>query len=540
MTISYDFQRGKSTSSEFGQNLFLIGTSNRGPYMEPTLVTSPEQAEKVFGSFHKGNLVKAFNQAYDEDRDIPIYLMRIGCTPSTLNLYPYGLTEQSVIQFEVSDVVDDFTYSIEFKLAELDEGVIKKYAILKTSSGYIYYEIHEQMTANELSRLVNRDYRDNIHGIKCSAIDPNCMVNYLYEEYENQILSFVPGNDGIDINKNYTYLELEMAYEILQSRNVDVIVPVDCFIDDIHPAFLYAGDSYYGTAVYDRRKDYLSLLDSANNDTPVTFHEQLIEFCRRQTLLGYMSLGVMGFRPLAQVPETIAYDNSYITRILDMTAFRRQTGFIDFVNGRYYDKGFYIMPVGSELVFDHNGIQYHDNGYIRYAALTASTKETTTNMMVGDDVELRYELSNQTRSDLSRLGIVTFRKSVRKGIVVQSGVTAASEQTDYHTLANVRMVQLVITTVNDVIEYIRTQDYVGEILRNYVETSVAHALSLLKERGVITEYGIRVNWLSDDSEGEIVIALKSKYMTESIQISSQLGKVDESGGLYNEYDGYGY
>lgn len=523
--------RGQTASAEFGQNLFLIGTSQKGPYMEPTLVTSPENAEKVFGSFHAGNLVKAFNEAYSEDRDIPIYLMRIGCTPSSLTVYAYGEGEEASMTLEVDDVIDDFAYSLEFRVASIDDGDLKKYAILKTSSGYIYYEITAQMTVNDLSRLINKDYRDKIHSIKCSAIDPNCMLNYLYEEYEEQILSFVPGNDGTDINKNYTYLELEMAYEILQGRNVDIIVPVDCFIDDIHPAFLYAGDSYYGTAVYDRRKDYLSLLDSENNNAPVTFHEQLIEFCRRQTLLGYMSLGIMGFRPLAAVPETIAYDNSYITRILDMTAFRRQTGFIDYVNGRYFDKGFYLMPVGSELMFTYNGLSYHDNGYIRYAALTASTMQTTTNMMVGDDVELRYDLSNQTRSDLSRLGIVTFRKSVRKGIVVQSGVTAASEQTDYHTLANVRMVQLVISTVNDVIEYIRSQDYVGEILRNYVESSLAEALSVLKSTGVVTEYGLQVNWLSDGSEGEIVIAIKSKYMTESIQINSQLGSITEGGVL---------
>lgn len=531
MTISYDFQRGQTASSEFGQNLFLIGTSNKGPYMEPTLITSPEKAESIFGSFYSGNLVKAFNEAYDEKRDIPIYLMRIGCTPSTLKLYAYGEGERETMSLEVVDVVDDFVYSLDFRLASIDDGEIKKYAILKTYSGYIYYEITAQMTVNDLSRLINRDYRDNVHGIKCSAIDPNCMVNYLYEEYEEQLLSFVPGNDGTEISKNYTYLELEMAYEILQSRNVDVIVPVDCFIDDIHPAFLYAGDSYYGDAVYDRRRDYLSLLDSANNNAPVTFHEQLIEFCRRQTLLGYMSLGVMGFRPLAEIPDTIAYDNSYITRILDMTAFRKQTGFIDYVNGRYYDKGFYIMPVGSELNFKYNGVDFYDSGYIRYAALAASTKETTTNMMVGNDVELRYDLSNQTRSDLSRLGIVTFRKSVRKGIVVQSGVTAASDQTDYHTLANVRMVQLVITTMNDVIDYVRSQEYVGEILRNYVESSLAEALSLLRERGVVNDYGLKINWLSDGSEGEIVIAIKSKYMTESIQINSQLGNVAEGGVL---------
>lgn len=535
MTVSYDFQRGKTANAEFGQNLFLIGTSSKGPYMEPILITSPESAEKVFGSFYTGNLVKAFNEAYDEGRDIPIYLMRIGCIPSTLNIYQFSDGGRVSMSFEVDDVVDDFLYSLEFRLASIDDGDIKKYAILKTSSGYIYYEIDAQMTVGDLSRLINKDYRDRVHGIKCSAIDPNCMVNYLYGEYEDQILSFVPGNDGTDISKNYTYLELEMAYEILQSRNVDVIVPVDCFIDDIHPAFLYAGDSYYGNAVYDRRKDYLSLLDSANNNAPVTFHEQLIEFCRRQTLLGYMSLGVMGFRPLAEVPDTIAYDNSYIARILDMTAFRKQTGFIEYVNGRYYDKGFYIMPVGSELEFKYNGTSYHDSGYVRYAALAASTKETTTNMMVGDDVELRYELSNQTRSDLSRLGIVTFRKSVRKGIVVQSGVTAASNQTDYHTLANVRMVQLVISTVNNVIDYIRTQEYVGEILRNYVETSIGEALSLLRERGVVTDYGLKINWLSDGSEGEIVIAIKSKYMTESIQINSQLGNVAEGGGINSEY-----
>ena len=527
MTISYDFKRAVNSSGEFGQNLFLIGTSTKGPYMEPVLVTSPENAEKVFGSLDKGNLVKAFNQAYSEDRDIPIYLMRIGCTPSTLTLSnPYDDT-LDLLYFEVEDVTDDFEVTLEFRDAKITDDEYKKYAILHTSKGYIYYELNDHMNVNELSRLVNRDYRDGIHSIKCSAIDPNCMVSYLYEEYEQQVLSFIPGNDGTEISKNYTYLELELAYDILQGRNVDVIVPVEAFIDDIHPVFLYAGDSYYGSAVYESRSDYLSLLDTENDDQPVTFHEQLIEFCRRQTLLGCMSLGIMGFRPMVKVPDSIAYDNSYITRILDMTAFRRRTGFIDYVNGRFYDKGFYLLPVGSELIYRHGDTEYHDNGYVRYAALAASTFETTTNMMIGDDVELRYELSNQTRSDLSRLGIVTFRKSVRKGLVVQSGVTAASEETDYHTLANVRMVQLTIVTMNSVIDHIRSQEYTDELLRRYIETSLGEALLSLKESGVLTEYGLQINWLSDGSQGEIIIAIKSKYMIESIQINSLLGESTE-------------
>ena len=530
MTISYDFERSRPFSKEIGQNLFLVGTAERGPYMEPILIKSPEEAKRMYGGFNRGNLVKAYTQAYDENRDIPIYMMRIGCTPSELKLY--SDSELAVMYFQAYDVTDDFNYSIQFRLSDFvdqnGENVIKKFMILKTNRGYFNYELDDQLTVNELSRRINDDYRAKKHEIKCSAIAPNYMVSYLYEEYEEIELPFTPGNDGTDISKDYTYLELELAYDILQGRNVDIIVPVDCYIDDIHPAFLYAKDSYYGNAVYDNRLDYLTLLDTANGNQPVTFHEQLINFCFKQTQLGCMSLGVMGFRPLARVPETIEHDNSYLERILDMTAFRKRTGFIYEVANRFYDRGFYLQPVSAELIFTHEGIEYHDTATVRYAALMASTYETTTNMKVGDDVRLRYNLSNYTRSDLSRLGIVTFRNSVRNGLVVQSGVTGGYETSPYHQLANVRMVQMSIVSVNAALDYVRTQEYKGEILRSVTERTVAETLSTLKNTGVISDYGMQLDWLMDGSEGEIALSLKGKHTIESIRLVSKLGREENT------------
>ena len=529
MSISYDFERSRARNGEVGQNMILIGTAEKGPYMEPVLITSPEKASAMYGRFERGNLVKAFTQAYSENRDIPIYMMRIGCTPSDLNVYLDGAP---VMYLQAYDVVDDFKYSIQFGLTEvIDEdgiNIIKKFMILRTKTGYFNYELRDHMTVNDLSMMINSDYRAEKHEIKCSAITPNCMVSYLYEEYEDIEMSFVPGNDGTDIKKDSTYLELELAYDILQGRNVDVVVPVECYIDDIHPSFLYAKDAFYGQAVYDNRLDYLTLLDTANGNQPVTFHEQLINFCFKQTQLGYMSLGVMGFRPLAKVPATIAHDNSYLERILDMTAFRKRTGFITEIANRFYDRGFYLQPVGSELIFTHNGIEYYDNGAVRYAALVASTYETTTNMSVGDDVRLRYELSNYTRSDLSRLGIVTFRNSVRKGLVVQSGVTGGHENTPYHQLVNVRMVQMSIVTINTAVDYVRTQDYRGEILRSVTERTVAEALNALKNTGVISNYGMQLDWLTDGSEGEIMLSLKGKHMIESIRVVSRLSREEQT------------
>ncbi len=526
--VSYDFERRQNTSNgEIGQNIVLIGTAEKGPYMAPTLITSVAKAKEVFGSFNRGNLVRAFTQAFDTSRDIPIYMMRIGCTASELTIRD---SEVDYLHLQSYDVTDDYNNYIRFSVEEIirndGETVIKKVLNLYTKDGYFMYEIEDQMTVNDLSRLINNDYRANIHQIKCSAITPNCMVSYLYEDYEDLAIPFTPGNDGTDITKDYTYLELELAYDILQGRNVDVVVPVDCYIDDIHPVFLYKDDSYYGGSVYSNGLDYLTLLDTANGNQPVTFHEQLINFCFKQTLLGYMSLGVIGFRPLVKVPDGVARDNSYLTRILDMTAFRKRTGFTTEVAGKVYDRGFYIQPVASELVFNFEGLEYFDSGVVRYAALVASTMQTTTNMMVGDDVRLRYDLSNYTRSDLSRLGIVTFRNSVRRGLVVQSGVTAAVESSPYHQLINVRMVQLTISAVNATIEELRTQEYKGEILRSVTERSIAETLSALKSVGIIESYGMHMDWLRDGSEGEIMLSLKGKHSIESIRIISRLGRDD--------------
>ncbi|WP_421021518.1 hypothetical protein, partial [Klebsiella pneumoniae] len=88
------------------------------------------------------------------------------------------------------------------------------------------------------------------------------------------------------------------------------------------------------------------------------------------------------------------------------------------------------------------------NGAVHYAAILTGHFDTTTNAQLGDDVELLYELSSYTMQELARIGVVTFRNSVRLGNVVASGVTAGSPESELHSVANLRMVQITIAYMN--------------------------------------------------------------------------------------------
>lgn len=523
MTSKYDFKQQRIRSQGIGTNIYLLGTSVDGPYMEPVYIRSKEEARKIFGDHNKGTLVKAFDEAYDRNREISIHLMRI-------------TGESASIQVEGPDV-DDTSYNTFMTLTSTRAGELYNSVLLSlefnealelpaltmsTPQGIFSYVLPEYITVGELSRLISQDCRANKHTIMVSTGKPDELVLDIFPFFVQTDIYLTGGSDGLDATRDQLYIACSMAYNLLLGQPVDVIVPVDMYIDDIHPSYLY-GTSMYGSAFYSSTRDYLQLLDTHNDNRVVSYHEQLIDFCREQTSLGYMSHGVMGFRPLSEIPRNVMNDNSYIMRIMEASSFRDRYGFLEFINNNWIDKGFYISVVSSELVYNEGTPQeYFASGAVRYASLITGYYDGTTNMSIGDDVSLRYELSDATRSDLSKVGIVTFRDSVRLGLVVQSGVTPSLPETDYHNFANVRMVQMTVAYMNEAIQIVYDNDYNTDVRRRMLEELVQSRLLTLKQMDVLENYSYEIQFLMDDSEGEILLTLQTKYTVEGIQIGSTI------------------
>lgn len=521
MTIKYDFLYSYSKPEGIGSNIYLLGTSEDGPLYEPVLVKNKEQARKIFGDENKGTLVKAFDQAYDSGKDISIFLMRItgkSATFELVDIHPESGELESILH--IRSIFAGEKYNNIHFMIDVDEETDSVFFEIHTKDGIHLYELEEGMTLDSLLRGVNDDCRNGKHPVIMSSDYPDIPLYQILHRLHGIYLQ--GGEDGINATRDDLYINAEVAYEILLGRPIDIIVPVDMYVDDVNPAYLY-GKAVYGSAFYASGRDYLQLVDTYNNDKVVTYHEQLIDFCRQQVSLGYMTHGVIGFRPLPMIPRNIESNDSYILRIIETTAFRDRTGFVEYRNGYWVDKGFYISVVCSELIFNKGTPnEYYANGAVRYGALLAGQFDTTTNMPIGNDVELRYELSESTRGDLSHLGIVSFRNSIRSGLVVHSGVTAAIAQNDYHSIANTRMTQLTIAYMNEAVQLVYESDFVAEIRRMFLEELIKERLSLLHEAGVILKYNYDIRFLSDDSLGEIILQLQTKYTIDGIVTIAQI------------------
>lgn len=506
-----------------GRTLFILGTSENGPVMQPTMITTPDQAAQIFGSRDKGTLVKSFEQAYDINSTITIYLMRISGKSATFEIVDpeiwneeTGLYDSYYLRLKTKFGGDKYN-DCTFQIIKGTTTVMR----LSFSGGSVDYVLDNFMHLDHLVQQINADCRSKIHPFLAYTRRPDLLPTVACPEACDPI-PFVGGADEVDLTKDELYLRLIDAYKLLVGRPIDVLIPTGVYVDDVHPVSIY-GDGVYGSAFYASDRDYLGLVDTENEGRAVSFHEQLIDFCQEQNELGYMTHGVMGIAPLESVSDTIEYDNTYIKRLVETTVFGTRYGFTKFKDGQWDDKGFHISVFASEFIYKPGtDEEYYDNGAVSYAALITGHYDTTTNMKMPGNLELRYELDPIVLGDLAKLGIVTCTNSVRNGIVVVSGVTAAHHTKELHSFANVRMVQLTIAHLNDVVRLVNESDMDADVRQIFLDDNVKQRLEELKEAGVLTDYIYQVVTHPQSWAGRIDVSVKTKFTVEEIATSANI------------------
>jgi hypothetical protein len=544
-----------------GRNLYILGTAEDGPLLTPTRVFSPEDARRIFGEDIHGTLVRAYNQAYETDPDLEIYLMRITGRPAIYDIVNPLVDEEdesSTYFLRLKSIYAGEKYNELQCIQEKRESTGEELLIIQVDTQTsVVYNLADFSTLKELVFAINRDCQTRLHPVIASTDYPDLSpIDVLVGDsmpsleellemgveiesieeptpseengddfFTGSLYNFYDGDNGTDVSRDELYLACEKAYELLLGRAIDILIPAGLYVDDVHPVALF-GEAVYGSAYYASNRDYLQLIDTQNNNRVVSYHEQLIDFCRQQMRLGYMTHGVMGLRPLDEISETIESDNSYIIRLVNMTAFRDRYGFQVFVDGQWRDKGFFLSVVASELIF-HEGTEneYYDNGAVVYAAMLAGHYDTTTNMPLPTTMKLRYELHPQVLADLSKLGIVTFYNSIRNGLAVSNGVTTCHYMKEMHSIANVRMVQLTLAYVNDAKDRVYEEDYDSAIRAKLLNDLVLERLEDLQERGVITWFSHSINIDATNPFGDlgaIDIEIRTKYTVEAIATSANI------------------
>ncbi|WP_422661752.1 hypothetical protein ACK8P5_25700 (plasmid) [Paenibacillus sp. EC2-1] len=517
----YDFLYNKPESAALGKCIYILGTSIDGPLFEPVQIKGPDQAIKVFGDRDSGTLVRAFEQAYELRQDISIFLMRITGKSATLKIegldVPMFGDFLTLRAINAGEKYNSINIRVEYR-PTIDEFSF----IIKHLDDIIVYNLLNYGTMDELIQAINNDCRSGLHTLLATTELGGKSPIDLFTAIEPDGVNLSGGEDGVIVSKDDLYIAADTAYNLLLGKAIDIIVPVGMYVDDVHPAALY-GNATYGSAYYASNRDYLRLVDTENENKVVSFHEQLIEFCRAQFSLGMMTHGIIGIRPLDVIPDNVEYDSSYILRLVEATAFRDRHGFVDFKNGQYSDKGYFITVFASEFVFQQDTeTEYFDSGAVVYGALMAGRFETTTNTKLPESIRLRYELSNDSLRDLSKLGVTGCKVSVRHGLVVYSGVTAAHWANDLHNVSNVRMIQSALSAVNEVIERVTEEDYEPSIRRRILDDEIKDRMKILSDAEIVTGYDYQVLLDNSNSQGAIVLKLKTKYSVEAIGTSAQI------------------
>lgn len=512
-----------------GKTLLIMGMSADGPVNIPIPVTSLDSAKKIFGE--EGSLYKAYERAYLVDSTILIYLMRVTGEHATCTLWGRDIEDyesdlQPILNLKSLSggaAYNGMEISIQEDVTNNNDFLLMFTFPPHTGLDAITYRLDDYDNINMLVKAINEDSNSRNSCIHASStyLDYSTRSIVAY----NDIETFEGGEDGLTATKNDLFLALEYSYSLLEGYYIDYIVPVDARFDDTHPAAFY-GDAIYGTNWYDDTRDYLSLQDMEDEGKLVTFYKQLIDFCKKQIALGCMTHGIIGLNLVKDPTDIGKYEYSYVVKLAETSGFRTRYGLSTFANGEWSDSGYYIsVTTGEQFYHKDTESEYYENLAVTYAAMLTSLSPTgtTTNLPIPNSEGLRYEFEGNELMELSALGVVAPRNSVRKGIVIANGVTAGLASNDMHSIANVRQVQLALSFLNEAID-----DYIGQpilplIQRGVLQKVVKNVLDSLKEDGLLIDYNYNLEYDESRGLGTLSVDLQAKNMVEYVSARAQLG-----------------
>ena len=327
-------------------------------------------------------------------------------------------------------------------------------------------------------------------------------------------MTLAGGLDESDICKDELYDCLEESYKLLSGFYMDIVVPVGAYFDDPYPSFYYGRESYFD-ALYAAKRDYLYIEDEEGEVR--RFHKQLTEFCESQMRFGFMPHGVLGFYPVLNPDEYTRHPYSAVLARVSASDFATRKGLGDVVYDKPVDKGFFISVVLGDF---YKG-EKHIPGYLVYAAMLINlmTEDTTTNQPIPmrDEYVLAYELEAEEIEALANIGIVVFRNSPKRGIVVANGSTCGLPGTPFHWYSNIRQTQVSLAKIYESVLDLEGSNLPSDILQREIEERAKKVLAGLKAESIIIDYTVRVEMIGK-IEAKIHLELMPKYAVEFIQV----------------------
>ena len=299
---------------------------------------------------------------------------------------------------------------------------------------------------------------------------------------------------------------------MLESHDIDIIIPVDAFMDDIYPDDSEASEYQYDKKYYQSTKDYLT---EDFTGTRLSFMNQLIQFCIRQLNFGLVTNGIIGYN------SSYKYWSNYLSEADDIARMYKACYEYNLSCCKNPFYAFLVSVVGGDIEYNKGTII--DNGYFAYAALCANTIITsgTTNVPISNSINLYHEFSEEVLKELADTGIVTFRHSpLYNTPVVYDGITASIENENLKLYCNARMIQMCMSYINKLFQYYIGMNMVTLIEDGIINTDLKSILTKLSDVGIITNYDYTIIPSYKKGEIKVYLNLMTCYMVKPIQLCS--------------------
>lgn len=216
-----------------GRRIYLLGSSEFGPTNTPIKIKSTTGLYNRFGK--QGSLINAFHEVKYTSKGNEVYLVKTT-----------GEHSAAYLNFNIEDgeIIENGVWFVAKDSNEIYNDIVIRPDVTKISIEYpeafggysISYYYQDYNTIEDLSKAINKD----------ADIGKGFVYLYynvdFYSKIENAFFScnlpevyMYGGRCGLNYNKDLLYNCLNKTYKMLESENIDIIVPVDAFIDDVHP-----------------------------------------------------------------------------------------------------------------------------------------------------------------------------------------------------------------------------------------------------------------------------------------------------------------
>lgn len=497
-----------------GKHVYLLGSAEFGPTNEPINIKSTIGLYNKFG--RRGSLINAFHEfAYTvgPNSDITIYCVKTTGEHATALLNVY---------IPDSDFIDG---SFIINAAESNEAYNDiKILVDIESISFIFpeefglpvltYKYSEYPTMDELAEAINEDTRIKKNKLYAFyTCDPSTKTEDAFYVCNPNVITMNGGLCGLHYSKDMLYNCLDKTYDILESSKIDIIVPADAFIDDVHP---YDADEFmyrYNMKYYHTDKDYLTC-DTLGNQK--SYMNQLITFCAKQLNHGIVTHGILGFNSCKNIASNYLYDADDLKDMF-VSCMEYNKSLVD-----YPQYSFMVSAVAGDIRYNKSDII--DNGYLAYAGFCTLVQKNvgTTNIPLSNTISIYHEFDNDVLAELADNGIVAFRHSpLYEKPVVYNGVTVSDDEM-LRLYVNARMIQMAISYLDEMLEFYIGLNFKQLMDANIIAEDVNKILNTLNQIGVITNYQYDLE--PDYAEGELKLNLSmmTNYMTEAVVVNTTI------------------